>query len=540
VTSDPVTRVPWHRGLATLSRLERVLLGATLVGVVLHVALAWRAVVLYDGTVYAYLGGSFARNGALVLDWAPSGALPVWGYGLVYPSYLAGLYGAFGFSLAVTKTAASVAALLAIAVTYATTRDLFGRTKGLLAAAVVSLDLTLIRSNYYAYAEPVVLALLVLALWSLLRGLRDSRFMPLFGVFAGLFYLSKTVLGWSFVALAVTLLLAWRFAFVRGRLLRDPLWWGGALLPLAFVAAREVLIAAGTDAVASHGIGFGFARFAEILPIAAVKLPFLAAMLLLFVVFWLPELRRAVRGIREPQASALLLGGMGFALATWWLVSAIALTEPWNPLLFEDNVRYLVLLLVPLLWLALPHMDLGPDKPPEAPRRSLPPSRAVAAAAVGGLAALVGIVVGPLLGVVLAFGAVALLIRSSGRRLALLLVASALVSAAVVAHTERPAFLEAAGALDARLRPGDAVALDDRLPAGTAPPLSPIQLYPYLSRHDIEVFPLDPGRNATFILSQTIPRAGSAHDGFTNVGTFPDPSGRYEVALWQLNGTVGR
>jgi len=542
--------VAWLRGL---SNFERFLLVATVFGACLHVSLFWLGRVLWDGGSYAYIGGGFSRTGAFAVEWDPDGSYPLWEFGVLYPAYLAVFYSAFGVGVAATKTAAVAASVLAIWVGYATTRNLFDRTKGLVVAALVSLDVTLLRANYHNYAEPFLLLLIVPAFWALLKGLKDSRYMLAFGFFAGLFYLSKTIIGWSFLVVGAAALLVWRWYHVRGRLWRDPHWFGGVAILLAFVGIREAIVEASGRTVETHGLGYGLGQPDLFLPILAAKLPFLVLLLAVWGGYWLPELWRALRRRREPEMGILWLSIAGVAGATWVLISVIALTEPHNPLFWQDNLRYTSILAVPIMWLAFRETDLrsgGGSWLPRVSRKRLAAFAAAAAVAVVSL-----LVVGFWLAAFLVVAALALLYPSPRKRVVLIVVVFAVMGTNAVTLVDQPAFIEAAGALNVHLWPGDVVAIDRHV----LPNLNPEQLYIYVEVREIEVTWYNESLNTTFIMSQVPWGSDIVYDGYTRLGSFASASertilsrilaglsggegsaDRHVVNLWQLNSTLTR
>ncbi|MFO1532689.1 MAG: glycosyltransferase family 39 protein [Thermoplasmatota archaeon] len=109
------------------------------------------------------MGQSFATTGSFTMPWGDphsdlTAPVPSHHYPPLYPMYLASFYKVLGFSQATTDAASIASSLLALAVVYLCTRDLYGRTRALIATAVVAVCPLLVQVTGQDYSENLVLA----------------------------------------------------------------------------------------------------------------------------------------------------------------------------------------------------------------------------------------------------------------------------------------------------------------------------------------------------------------------------------------------
>ena len=116
----------------------------------------------------------------------------------------------------------------AVLVAWWTTRNLFGGDAGLLVGAAVSLEWTgVFFGTWHGYSENLVMITFTLTMWAILRALRNDRFLPLAGLFAGFGYLSKASMGWFFLLAGVGGLM-WRMLY-RGHAVLLNRWYLAAI-----------------------------------------------------------------------------------------------------------------------------------------------------------------------------------------------------------------------------------------------------------------------------------------------------------------------
>ncbi len=276
----------------------------------------------------------------------------------LYPTVLAGFYRIFGFSVETTRLASLTLALLAVAVAYWCTKDLYGRTKGLIAAAVVSLSPVLVMTTNKAYAENLTLAIFVLAMWAILKSLERPWFIVLGAVFAGLGYLTKSSMGYFFIVAGLGGL-AWRLHWKGWKVLRDPAY----LLAVALFAAMVALwgwrnfTLFGSFSTSSHldaAYALSIAHplsWLHMTLFSALVMFGLAYLLFMAVLPWLPLLRRIPRLDSEHDSGLWLAIGLPLVL-TVVIDSALWLYEGD---FFLHNVRYVSFVIVPLAWLIMRH-----------------------------------------------------------------------------------------------------------------------------------------------------------------------------------------
>jgi 4-amino-4-deoxy-L-arabinose transferase-like glycosyltransferase len=361
--------------------LERIALGAILVGVLLRLAVPFLMDFRSDGDTYVAMGHAWLQHRAFLMPWgdvttwAPASPEPSHHYPPAYPFFLGLVFLVFGYGLWQAKWAAVVVSLAALGAAFATTKDLYGKRAALLVTGLLALEPHLLWVTGTGFSENMVLLFFALTMWAILRGLVDERFIVLAGLFAGLAYLSRSSVGYFFFVAGIGGFL-WRFYYQRWRLFTN-VWYMGAVAVFGSIvlawAARNVSL-------------FGYAR--EVIPVpfvggVAVDMPqwetssyvkwvqnwawqhpedWLYALrkklplFLLFFAWWalpfLPETLRGLRRAREEHTSALVLS----VFLVWllaWAISAMFWTYERSWIYWLDNHRYVLIGLLPLGWLVL-------------------------------------------------------------------------------------------------------------------------------------------------------------------------------------------
>lgn len=540
--------------------MDRLLLLVLSIGLAFRILTIWTGQILWIGALYAMVGMSYAENSAILVSWPPVQPFPEWEHSLTYPLYLAAFYRVFGHGLGITQVASVLSALLLIVVGFWTTADLMGRTKGLFVASVVSFDRVLLRATSLGDAENMAALFFVLTLWSLLKAVGRPRYYPLVGACASGFYLTKTIMGPSFIALAIIGLYAWLVGFVRRSEWRNPFLAGGMVILVGTVSVREYMITITGRSETTHSITYLIANLDQILPYLLPKLLLVALILAGWSLLWWPELAASVRRWRQPAIGTIWVSVVGVSAATWLLISGFASYEPF-PVFFEDNARYFSVLIVPILWAALSYTSFTPRSDPLVPsiiravRRAVrhPPLRI---AAPGLTAAAVGIfLAGTWLASYLFLGAVGLLFVSPKARATIMLAGFLALASNSLTALDHPAILDAMVEINERSMPGDLVELQIR----GGPSFTPSVLYPYLQNRDLEIVRDCISCNATFLLVQDTTPPPTLTIGYTEIARY---EGRAErtwfaqtvyailgrepgispvyVALWQSNETTGR
>ncbi|MCA1820043.1 MAG: glycosyltransferase family 39 protein, partial [Halobacteriales archaeon] len=278
-----------------------------------------------------------------------------------YPAVLAASYKVFGFSEWTTRLVSLALSLAAVAVAYACTRDLYGKGKGLVAAAVIALDPVLVMTTDKVYSENLLLVTFIVALWAIQRSLDRPWFIVVGALFAGLGYLTKSSLG-TFFLVAGLGGLAWRLHWRGLRVLRDPAYLTGIALFGTIVVAwawrnwrlfgdwqtSAHIQAAYRNALAHPGDWALLLLFSTLVMVGLGYLLYMAALP------WLPQLARIPK-LADEHDSGLWLAFLLPIVLTIPIDSALWLYEGD---FYLHNVRYVAFAIVPLLWLLLRHVTL--------------------------------------------------------------------------------------------------------------------------------------------------------------------------------------
>lgn len=494
-------KLPAVRGLslpngvsARLKRMQAILIGLVVFGVVLRLATFQSWGIVYDGAEYAVMGESFVRHGEFIVPYA-SGIQYYHHYGPLYPAVLAVFYAAFGFDMAVTKVAGLALSILFIAVVFLTTKDLLGPWKAWFAAAFVALDPLFFIATAIGYSEDLVGLLFVATVWAVLKGVRHPRFLVLAGVLAGLGFLAKASIGTVFVLAGVVGLL-WRMRYYGRGVLRDRYYIGG-------IAAFGVLVGGwtlrnlarfgwpnfDTSATVDAAYTFGLAH-PNLLAFGLVaKAPWFLLMFLFYGGLFLPELRRSLRRVREEETSAVWLAVV-LVFVIGWIVSSFFWTVERTPIWWHDNLRYVVIAFPVLLWAALrevsPYMILGSSSRPS--------------------------------------------LWSFRTRFLGLMTVFLVIGMVLVAFPAPYSHIAAVQDMERYLRPGDAVAVDG---------LSLEGVIPYLSSAGVRVVAYHAGFDGAFVLSAN----SNAYRGFVLLASYrgQDLTGwTYASDLWANATLVAR
>ena len=339
-------------------------------GIALRLAAPLAMDVWEDGGEYAAMGHALATRGDLTLpsgeDRIPGGTdgepAPSRHYPPAWPAVLAAAYKLLGFGAWQTKLASLLVSLASLAVAYACTRDLLGQRAALVVAALVAVEDQLLWVTGRGYSENLLLAFFTLTVWAIVRSLDDERFVVLAGLFAGLAYLTRASMG-PFFLVAGGAGFAWRVLHRGWRGVLNPWYLAAAALFAGIVAAWALrnLHAYGSPATSAHVTAATLHALANPRFLAvglAAKLALFAAFLAAYALPLHRELRRAAASWRDERPSALLLA-VGLVFVLGWLLTSLLWTyegfTPW----FYENRRYVVVALVPLLWLAVPHARDG-------------------------------------------------------------------------------------------------------------------------------------------------------------------------------------
>ena len=360
--------------------LERIGLSAVAAGIVLRIAAPFFMDFRSDGDTYVAMGHAWMLHHEFLM---PYGDVTTWGpmppghsnhYPPAYPFYLGVVFTLFGYGLWQAKIAAVVVSLAALAAAYWTSRDLYGKTAGALAAGLVAVEPHLLWSTGTGFSENMVLLFFALTMWAILKSLHDDRYIVLAGLFAGLAYLSRASVGYFFVIAGLGGL-GWRL-WHRGWRVFTNVWYMLAIAIFGSIvgawALRNMLLFPPVE----QTFDFGFWSWTGMVPAwetssytryvqkhawerpemwkeaLVKKVPFFLAFAAWYVLPMLPESWRATKRIREEHTSALWLS----VFLVWviaWIISSMFWVFEQSGLYWFDNHRYVVIGLLPLGWLLL-------------------------------------------------------------------------------------------------------------------------------------------------------------------------------------------
>lgn len=339
-----------------LSRFEWGCLAVVLLAFLFRAFYVANPHVIWDTAWYLTLARSFGDTGTFLLPWfdqpAYSGYWPP-----LFPIFASAFVKVLGPGYGTLVVASMAASLLLTVGVLLMTWDLYGRTRGFAAMALVAASPPFLVTDGQGMSESLLALMVALTVWAFLKSLKRPLWLVPAGLFALLAYLGKASLGLPIVAAGLVVLAGWR-VWSRG--------WRHVLRSkpdlLAGAAALVLLVAfALTRTDRLGGLGLGLIRPLEIaigeprwIPVFLFKLAF-AAGFLAFIAFPLTlRLPGAWRARRDEATGALWLAALLPLVAGAVFTTTFHITEGRSIVDF-DNIRYLSPALVPFLWLLLPH-----------------------------------------------------------------------------------------------------------------------------------------------------------------------------------------
>ncbi len=462
----------------------------------------------FDGAFYSTIGFNLLDKG----DFVNLAGTKTYNFSLTYPGYLAMFYGVFGFSVGVTKVASFICSILVILVAFWATKDLFERRTGLIAAAVISLTSALIVVTGKNYVENIVLLFFVPTIWAMIKGFKDSRYIPLAAFFAGLTYYTKTDVGLYIAFGALAAFIVWRFLYVKWEMLKDKYYWLAFVIIVVMVLGRALLISAGD--IPTQNLSSTISRSFDIV-VFLFQLVLHFLLIGGFVIYWFPEFRESIKRYKEETPNLMLL-----LIAALTLLAVLNATG-WGQLnakvLGGVSREYITIVYVPAMWLFFGLVKQDDTEEGEGILVSIKgifkkKLRLVMFLASLGLAAAM-VFVDDWLAVLFFFGAFCFVFHGYRQRVTILLVALLVVSANAVSAVYRPAYVEAAERINENLQGGQTIALDRENGSFY---LSVDRVFPYFSRHDIDVELYDNGTSPDYIVSE---KSGN-YTGYCELGTY--------------------
>jgi hypothetical protein len=478
-------------------KVEIILSLIIIFGVIMRFDSFWRYEVVSDGGLYAAGGEGLARLHEFRTLWEPD--WPLLGNSITYISYLGLFYSAFGFSVWITKAASLIMGLLVVVVAFLASKNLFGTRKGLIIAAIVSLEPILIWASGSNFTENINLIFVILTIWSGIKAIRnDKRYLMLFGISSGLLYLSRTYVSPIFILLGVVAILV-ILLYLKGlRILKEKYLIVGFLIFIPFVIIREFLLMTG---IQFYQPGINYVSL-EFLGALVLFLPVVILLASIYFIFWLPEIREKIRKRNDMENLFLLLTILAFVILLWILTAIIwVTTDEYFRDMIKNDVRYTTVLLIPILWLVFKDMQFfeGSYRKIQIKTaildklKSLRKEDFLLLAITLGAAIVVLVFVTAWLSIFLFFGSAAVVIRSRNKRLIIMLVAFLIMSGNIIV-TYHHSHVKCAKELNNYIVDGDTLALDG---------ISNYRYYyySYLDNRDIDVVVYNSSVNADFIAS---------------------------------------
>jgi 4-amino-4-deoxy-L-arabinose transferase-like glycosyltransferase len=358
-------------------RLRLIAFSALVAGIVFRtVPLALNADIPYttcDGRAYHNIAVSLAEGRGLEVtdptlqtvcyDQVPVGPSHHYAPGL--PIVEAAFVAALGDTPLALYLPLVLLSVMAVAVVWLTTRDLFGADSALLVAAAFSLDSTAVAyGTYMGYAENLVLIASTVMLWAVLKSRDDERLVVVAGLAAGVGYLAKSSPVWFLLIGAGLVVYRWRW--LGPRVLRSRSTWLGLtafLVPVAVWSYRNIALfwdgtpggllrAWQTSGAQSAMLATALGQPGELLAGMLVTLPMLLALAAVPYLPFVPAIREAARLWREELASWSWLA-IGLIFVTGWFLAAVFWVTAHSSPLWADPIRYVMPATIPLLWLVV-------------------------------------------------------------------------------------------------------------------------------------------------------------------------------------------
>ncbi len=524
--------------------VRHILLFLVLVGIVFRLtSVVWRDVG-FDANYYLVMGQSLAQRGEFYMPWGDLSNLngvPSYSHHMspLFPAYIGSFYALFGFFYIVAKFAAVIVSILTIAVIFWTTKNLYGKERGLVAAAIFALSYELIVETGKLYSENFTLLFFTLTMWAIIRGVKEDKYIVYAGLFAGLAYLSRSSLGYFFIIAGVGGFL-WRFYYMRWGVFKNKWYLLAIAIFLGFVGGWGLrnLSHFGwpnweTSAAIQQTILNAFSQPIRYLELILLLIPFFIMILLTYAAFWLPEFRASLRRIRDEQVSGLWLAVFLIPFIAIFVSGALSLDETQKgvTLFWRDRVRYVLYAFVPIVWLGIRAVDFRLGTPVKDALRGLKVSaiaileriRQIArnrtwmgSISLLLLATVVSLVfIGGWLAAFLLVGAFALFFKSPRKRLAIFL--AILLVFSIEAGTAEVKFAspQAGQDLNSSLSSGEYVAVDST----TYHHL--YFLYPFIDDAENRIVLYQENLNTTYIASFLVNRT---YSNYSPIGNYYDIS----------------
>jgi hypothetical protein len=279
-----------------------------------------------------------------------------------YSVYLAAYYYLFDSSYLVSKIATVILSCIALFVVYYCSKDLFDKDKALIIMAVFSLDGILILWGARIQAEDLVFLLFTLTLWSLLKSVKDQRYIPVSIILISIFLLSKVYVWYIYLPCIVTLYL-WLYSFRKRAIFKDLWFYLSIVAVVLFMTLNYLYESSITDPTPSGG---GMSAFLET-PIEKVLIAFLIMFVFCLVyvtalcLFFLKPIKTSIYQWKNPLNNICLLAILGLMLFTSFIITHMHIAYG-QDLIWKCRLKYLQLTILPIVWLAVRNHDYNIHK----------------------------------------------------------------------------------------------------------------------------------------------------------------------------------
>ena len=419
----------------------------------------------------------------------------------------------------VTKIAVILLSILLLIIVYLTTQNLYNYRVGLIITAITALDMQLILSTKMGYSENMVVLFFILTIWSLLKGIKQNdRYIILAGLFAGLTLISKTAITPLFILIGLIGFIIWRFIYMQWDLFKNKNYLISLIIFLIIISIRYILMLNTVQGGFPKELILHSFDFIQILPF---KLFWILLLISIYSIFWIPELKNTLTKVKDEYYSCIWLIIISFTLMTILITSIIPLIEDydWHYSIFrEDNLRYVVLLYVPLMWLAIGDINFNFKR-----KKSIKDyiialiddKKNFIIIIISVISsAFIFIKINDIVAIFWLFGSISLIMKDPRKKLAIMLTIFLIISTNAVSGSVRTEIIDSVEGLNKLIQDGDIVALDqvDNLNLKA----HPHNLYPYMANHNITFILYNENCNAIYILSQK----NISYNGYELIETF--------------------
>jgi len=327
-----------------------------------------------DGLVYVQMGDGFSKYGEFFIPqyttYLDSNILIYsHNYPPIFPLYLGTFYHFFGYSQEATQIAIYMLYIIFVFVIYYTSKDFLNdRKKALFVTALIGLNPYFIYYSARAYSEIMVMIFFTLTVWTVIKGLKNDKYFFFAGIFAGFGFLSKSSVGYFFIIAGIGGFI-WRFYYMKWNVFRNKYYLGAIAIFTPFIAVwsyRNILRFGWpnweTSGYVQDGISYSFNHIFLFIPYFFIKLIFLILLLFCFGIYLAPELFTSIKNWKEEENSGLWFATIGITILLGAIFCSMFFLIENTPLFWIDNMRYILIALLPLIWLGMKYITLDDNQ----------------------------------------------------------------------------------------------------------------------------------------------------------------------------------